>query len=162
MNHPTGTFNGVEITDCGFGESGDAGTPHIFVIFRTEHKEITGYFWLTDKSAKYTQEKLLNMGVPADMPWDEVVTGITDGTLLIGRTVQITVESEEWNGDTRSQVKGVRPDGFVGGPKRSSTAASSAKKFGALWRKTGKETTVSAPAPASDAHVDPEEDDVPF
>lgn len=152
MNHPTGTFNGTEIIDCGFGESGDKGTPHIFVIFKTEHREITGYFWLTDKSAKYTQEKLISMGVPKEMPWDDVVDGITDGTLLIGKTVQISVESEVYNGEERAQVRSVRPDGYVGGPKRSSSAAANANKFGALWRKVGKETTIQTPA----------DDDIPF
>ena len=65
MDHPIGTFNDAEITDHGFGESGEKKTPHLWVIFKTEHGELQGYFYLTERSAEFTMEKLVHMGLPA-------------------------------------------------------------------------------------------------
>ncbi len=170
MNHPTGIFNGTQIIDSGFGESGEKKTPHIFVVFKTVHGEITGYFWMTDKAASFTMEKLHAMGVSPSMPWDEVQAGIADGSLLSGNLVQISIDQEIYNGEPRVQVKGVRPDNFVGGPARSETAAANAAKFGALWRKTGKgkeETPASKGEPTDEDRMIEElngdnDIDVPF
>lgn len=154
--HNPGTFNDTEILDCGFGESGANKTPHLFVIFKTSDAEITGYFYLTEKSAKFTQEKMLAMGVPKDMDWPEVCDGIESGDLLIGNKVQITVEREIYEGKDRAVIKSVRPDGFVGGPSRSETGAKNAKKFGAMWRQTAKAAPVATTATVAD------DDDIPF
>jgi hypothetical protein len=157
--HNPGTFNNTEILDCGFGESGQNNTPYLFVIFKTTDAEITGYFYLTEKSAAFTQEKLLAMGVPKDMDWGAVCEAIEGGSLLVGNCVQITVERESYEGKDRAVIKSVRPNNFVGGPTRSETGAANAKKFGAIWRKTAK----AAPSTNTPAPVTPdEEDDVPF
>jgi hypothetical protein len=158
MISKAGVYNDAVITDCGFGESGN-GTPFIFTVFDVEGEQITGYFYLTEKSAKYTQEKLLTMGIPKDTPWEEVCAGIEDGDFLKGFVVQIIVDVETFEGKDRPKVNGVRSNHYIGGPQRSESGAENAKKFGALWRQTGKTTKVAAPVvPTADA----EDSDVPF
>ena len=153
--HPTGTFNDAEITDHGFGESAN-GTPHVWAVFKTSMAEITGYFYLTEKSAAITQERLAIMGVPKSMDWAEVVKGIEDGSLLKGNTVQIVVAADTWEGKTRAKVASVRTNNYIGGPQRSQEAAVNAARFGALWRTVGQKS--AAPA----AMKPTEGDDIPF
>ena len=136
MDHPIGTFNDAEITDHGFGESGEKKTPHLWVIFKTDHGELQGYFYLTDKSAQFTMEKLVHMGLPAGSDWDQAVAGLESGELLQGNLVQLEVESDSYSGTPRPKVKTVRSNNYEGGHRRSETAAANVKKFGALWRKT--------------------------
>lgn len=161
MDHPNGTFNDTEIIDTGIGKSGDKETPHVFVVFKTTHGEITGYFYLTEKSATYTMEKLVNMGVPADAEWDDIVGGIASGELLSGKLCQVVIADETYNDKTRAKIQNVRPNNYQGGPSRSEDAVGNVKKFGALWRqiqprKSAKTTVEEKPI------YSPDDDDCPF
>jgi len=143
--HPSGIFNDVEIVDHGFKNS-KSDNPKLcfYVKFKTEHGTVWGDFYLTDKAAEYTLEKIAAMGYTGgDLP------ELHDGTVLRGNIVQITVEHDTWNDKTTAKVAFVNVNNHVGGPTRDENAAASAKAFNAMMRKAQK------------AQVE-NDDDVPF
>ena len=58
--HPTGVFDDTEILDHGFAETkGDEPKLYFWVKFETEHGKVFGDFYLTEKAADYTLDKIL-------------------------------------------------------------------------------------------------------
>ena len=153
--HPKGFFK-AEITDHGFAKT-EAGTDYLAVKFLTlldgeKVGEITGFFFLTDKAAEYTVQKIRAMGYTGDDLRDLA----KDPPILMGNMVQISVDHHEYKGEMRDQVASVYPEDWVPGLKKDAEAASNVMRFNALL-KVGK-PAVKATKGTSEA----KDDDVPF
>lgn len=128
--HPAGQYL-AEIKDHGIGKSKTKETPQVVVKFETEHGNIYGYFPLTPKAATYTAEKVRAMGFQRDNFED-----LNDGECLVGNRCLITVQHEEYQGETRARVGFVdAEDAEPRGVKRDADAAKRAKTFNALLKK---------------------------
>ena len=128
--HPSGTFNDAEIIDHGFDKSSKKLTPYFWTIFKTEQGQVRGTFWLTEKSAEHTMTRIRDMGYEGDH-----LAGLADGTALVGKLVQITVEHDENDGKTYANVGFVNANNAIMGPTHDESVAASMSAFDALWRK---------------------------
>lgn len=127
--HPIGTFNDVEILDHGFDESPEKNTPFFWVSYKTEIGNLTGRFYLTDRTVEYTIQKIEAMGFNGDS-----LAELADGTALAGNLCQITVEHETYEGNTRARVGFVNPNNSTIGPTHNEKAAANVKQFDTMWR----------------------------
>ena len=144
--HPDGIFDDTEILDHGFAETkGDEPKLYFWVKFETEHGKVFGDFYLTEKAADYTLDKILSMGYEGKKPSQD----LADGTKLRGNIVQVTVEHDTYNNNTKAKVGFVNVNNHVGGPTRDDKAAENASAFDAMFRKKVKEQVK-------------DDDDVPF
>jgi hypothetical protein len=151
--HPKGFFR-AEILDHGFGKT-DAGTDYFGVRFKTliddgPTGEITGFFYMTEKSAEYTVQKVRAMGYEGDDLRDLAKVP----PILQGRMVKITVEHREYQGEMRDSVASVYPEDWEPGLKKDAEAATNVARFNALLRKEKPITQKKA--------VGAEGDDYPF
>lgn len=144
--HPTGVFNDVEIVDHGFRKSAKKGTPSFWVKFKTEHGFVFNDFYLTDKAAERSIDKIVEMGFAGETLGDPA---LADGSALAGNLVQVTVEHDTYEGKTSARVAFVNRNHSTGGATRDEETAANAKQFDAIFRKA------KAAAPIAD-------DDVPF
>ncbi len=152
--HPKGFFN-AEITDHGFGKS-ESGTEYLAVKFLTMLEgekvgEITGFFFLTDKAAEYTVQKIRAMGYTGDDLRDLA----KDPPILMGKMVKIAVDHYEYKGEMRDQVSSVYPEDWVPGLKKDAEAASNVTRFNALLK-------LAKPAATAKSGATADESDVPF
>lgn len=102
-----GTYT-ARATEIDFGEASN-GTPQIAVLFEAVDtgETITWYGYLTEKAAKYAVQALRTMGWQGD---DLSALDIGD----IQEEVSIVVDTEEYDGQTRTKVKWVnRPGGLA-------------------------------------------------
>ena len=127
--HPEGTFNDVEILDHGFDESPDKGTLNFWVKFKTEHGEIGGRFYMSEKAIEHTCKKIAAMGFRGDD-----LNELAGGETLLGKLCQITVEHEEYDGTTRARVGFVNENHSTGNWSHNEAAALKASQFNAIWR----------------------------
>ena len=131
--HPIGTFNDTEIIDHGFAESGEKKSLYFWVKFRTpgaeDFGEVFGNFYLTEKAAPSTVEKIASMGYAGDD-----LSELSDGTKLRGNVVQITVEHDTYQETTRARVGWVNKNNAIMGPTHDEAAAAKAKQFNALFK----------------------------
>lgn len=153
--HPVGVFNDVTILDHKFGES-KTGSIYFAVKFQTEYGIIWGDFYLTDKAAERSLEKIVLMG------WrGTTLAELGDGTMLAGNLVQVTIEHDTYEGKTSSKIAWVNENHSVGKVTRDDAATASACRFDALARKVQQAAAPSDGHPAGIAQ--PQDDaDVPF
>jgi hypothetical protein len=152
--HPEGFFR-AEIVDHGFGKT-ETRTNYLGVRFRTLLEgeavgEITGFFYLTDKSAEYTVQKVRAMGYEGDDLRDLAKVP----PILMGRMVKISVEHREYQGEMRDSVASVYPENWEPGLKKDAEAATNVARFNALLKK--EKPLVNHVKVAS-----PEDDGIPF
>jgi len=143
--HPVGTFNDTRIVDHGFDESKN-GTLYFWARFETpeadEFGSLIGRFYLSDKAAEYTIEKIIAMGFTG-----ETLKELADGTLLNGNLCQITVAAKNDEGYAPSvEVKFVNENYSTGGMTHDEEASLKAKNFDALFKsKLSKAADDAAP-----------------
>jgi hypothetical protein len=152
--HPKGFFK-AEILDHGFAKT-DSGTNYFAVKFATllegeKVGEITGFFYLTDKAAEFTIQKIRAMGYEGDDLRDLAKVP----PILQGRTVKISVEHHEYKGEMRDQVASVYPEDWEPGLKKDDEAAVNVARFNALLKK-------EKPAVSQKKAAGAENDDIPF
>lgn len=141
-----GTYNDVEVVDHGFDKS-SKGTPCFWTVFRLDDgQEITGYFYLSEKSAEFTFDKIAAMGAKG-VPLKD----LADGKALAGNLVQIVINHEEYDGKLKARVQFVNKNNSSGsnGPSRDENAAASAASYEQLWKKFQRTNIV-------------EDDEIPF
>lgn len=130
--HPAGTY-AAKVLESGLSTT-KTGKDQISVRFRTEHGEVTGFFFLTEKAIEYSFKKLSAMGFAADSLAD-----LNNGA-IDGNTCLIEVKHEEYNGVVRAKVDGVYKEGEEPGVRKDATAANNAKRFDGLWKKVREDS----------------------
>ncbi len=134
MIHPAGVFNDVRIVDHGFDKSKN-GAICLWVKFESDEGNVVGRFYLTEKAAEYTLDKIAVMGFAGDD-----LAELADGTAMRDNLVQITVEHDTWEDKTSAKIAFVNENHSTGGLKRDDAAAANVKNFNALWRTKAKKT----------------------
>ena len=171
--HPTGEFK-AEVIGHAIASSKNKGTPGVFVNFRTDDHPsvlVRGTFWLTEKTAEYTMEKIRAMGFQGDSIAE------LNGDCCVGNKCKITIEQETYTGDdgephTVAKVNFVNPINSSGGfgvpDHEEDTAKDVSSRFDALLKTVDKHEQVNeikdmisgADAAAGDGVVG--DDNVPF
>lgn len=127
--HPAGVFTAT-VLDHGIGETKN-GNPQVMVLFETEKGTIFGYFVLTDEAAKWTLEKVRNMGFMGDD-----LMQLNQEGLLAGNKCDITVDHETYDDKLQAKVGWVNRVGEAPGTvDRDPVAAKNAKRYNAMLKK---------------------------
>lgn len=129
--HPAGVWP-AKVVESGLSIT-RSGKDQISVRFRTEHGEVTGYFFLTERAAPFTMEKLVAMGFAG-----ESLAELNNGA-IDEHTCLVQVKHETYEGVTRAKVDGVYKEGAEPGVKKDAAAAANAKLYDGLWNKIREE-----------------------
>jgi len=155
--HPEGVYD-AEVIDHGLTETRNTGTPQVAVRFRTDHGEITGYFFLTDRAIEHTVEKLHAMGFRG-RSFAEL-----NNNVLVGNRCSITVQHEEYQGRTKARIAFVNEEGYEAQAeiRKSEAVARTASQFDALLRRSAGNDSGQSSRPARVEAYRDDSDSIPF
>ena len=154
--HPIGIFPAV-VTEHFLGDTKGDGTGswYLAITFQTEHGEIGGQLWLTDKAIQKTTERLRRV-FGYTIEDDSDVSMLHDGNALVGKPAKIDVQDETGNdGTVRRVVRWINHPNETGGGRRRANATlvvAFAKRWAAIAKATGGTVVTLAPT----------DNDIPF
>jgi hypothetical protein len=154
--HPKG-YHDAKIIDHGISTTKNEKL-QVVVKFETEHGQITGFLYMSDRAAEYTIEKIKNMGFNGNS-LDE----LNDGRCLVGNPCVIKVDHEDYQEKISAKVNGVYPPGYVGKEvERDADAAKSIKRFDAMLKKAAGAAPYRATSAAKGGGDDCDAEEIPF
>ncbi len=162
MVHPAGIFDAI-VLDHGLDE-GDTGTPFAWAKFKTDHGNITGFFYLSERAAEYSAQKIDAMGFTG-MRLEDFNT---EPPSCRGNKCEIVVNNEMYDGKERAKVAFVNKPGGGGVQlNKSAKVAASVGALNGLLAKVRKESGTQADAAgaagaASDESPYDDDSDIPF
>lgn len=148
----------VEVAGAAWITSQNTGSRGLQLDLESEEGGISGMIWVTERSAEVAERQFRALGVSDEQLTDPNYMEYQLPADLLGRSVKIATEEEEYKGRTSVKVKGIYPpvqetaSGIGGG------VANVFRKYKGLPEANAKPQA----APASDGGAAIMDDDIPF